>query len=119
MRTLLCLLWVGLLAGSGCAQRTAKTPHFSEPPTAGKSERLIVTLDTTLTGKVVKVNTSGRFVVLNFPIGHLPAIDQQLNVYRRGLKVGEVRVTGPQLDDTIIGDLVTGEVQPGDQVRDR
>jgi hypothetical protein len=72
-----------------------------------------------LLGKVVKVNVAGRFVILNFPIGHLPSIDQQLNVYRQGLKVGEVRVSGPQMDDDIVGDLVKGEAQGGDEVRDR
>jgi hypothetical protein len=55
--------------------------------------------------------------VLNFPIGRMPLMDQRVEVYRQGLKVGELRITGPQLDDNIVADILTGEVQPGDQVR--
>ncbi len=73
---------------------------------------------TGLTGKVVRTNSAARFVVLNFPIGHLPALDQRMTLYRQGLKVGEVKVTGPQLDDNVVADLVTGEAQVGDEVRD-
>ena len=68
-------------------------------------------------GKVTKVNLEGHFVVLTFPIGHLPALEQHLNLYRHGLKTGEVRVSGPQLDDNIVGDIIAGEAQPGDDVR--
>lgn len=82
-------------------------------------QRLIVTPETGLQGKVMKINSAGRFVVLNFPVGHLPVLEQRLSVYRRGLKVGEVRVTGPQLDDNVVGDVVAGEAAVGDLVRDR
>ena len=80
---------------------------------------MIVTPETGLAGKVVKVNSGGRFVVLNFPVGHLPAIDQRLNVYRQGLKVGEVKISGPQLEDNVVGDLVSGNAEAGDEVRDQ
>lgn len=76
-----------------------------------------VTADDLLVGKVAKVNPEGRFVILTFPIGHLPALQQRLSVYRLGLKVGEVRITGPQLDDSVAGDIVAGEAQAGDEVR--
>jgi hypothetical protein len=57
--------------------------------------------------------------VLNFPIGKLPFIAQRLNVYRHNLKVGEVKVTGPQREDNIVADISAGEAQVGDDVRDR
>jgi hypothetical protein len=63
------------------------------------------------------VNTTARFVVLNFPIEKMAAVEQRLNVYRRGLKVGEVKVTGPQREDNIVADLVAGEAEVGDEVR--
>lgn len=72
-----------------------------------------------LVGKVVRFSSEGRFVVLNFPIGRLPSVDQKLYVYRQGLKVGEVKVTGPQKDDNTVADLVAGETQVGDEVRDK
>lgn len=81
------------------------------------SPDVIVTADNLLTGKVAKVNGEGRFVVLTFPIGHLPALRQRLDVYRLGLKVGEVRITGPQLDDSVVGDILAGDAQAGDEVR--
>jgi len=70
-------------------------------------------------GKVATVNAAARFVVLSFPVGHLPQVEQRLNVNRRGLKVGEVKITGPQLDENIVADIVAGDAEPGDEVRDR
>src|SRR5262245_9016061 len=119
-------VWLALIIGAvgfgfGCAGHKADAPpagtssHFTPLP----GEKLIVTPENGLQGKVAKVNMSGRFVILNFPVGHLPRLEQQLNVYRLGLKVGEVKVTGPQRDDNIVGDLISGEAQAGDEVRDR
>jgi len=49
----------------------------------------------------------------------MPAFDQILNVYRKGLKVAEVKVTGPKQDDLIVADLSQGSAAVGDDVRDR
>jgi hypothetical protein len=87
--------------------------------TAASDQKLIVTPQEGLEGKIAWVNSNLRFVVITFPVGQMPALDQRLNVYRRGLKVGEVRITGPQRDDSIVGDLVTGEAGTGDAIRDR
>ena len=106
-------LWCGApLLVAGCASRNAV---FTPLP----DEKVIVTAESGLAGKVIKMNLEGRFVILNFPIGHLPALEQRFNVYRRGLKVGEVKITGPQMDDDIVADVVNGEAQAGDEVRDR
>jgi hypothetical protein len=91
----------------------------ARPPVALSAPSLIITPETRVSGKVAMVNTGGRFVVLNFPIGHLPAIDQQLNIYHGGLKVGEVKVCGPQRDDNIVGDITKGSAQVGDEVREQ
>ena len=79
---------------------------------------MIVSSKPVLTGRVSSFNATGRFVVLNFPVGHLPAMEQRLEVFRQGVKVGEVKVTGPQRDDHIVADLVTGEAASGDEVRE-
>ncbi len=97
----------------GCAAHRGGAPSFTET----SPDHVIMTPDTLLVGKIAKVNIEGGFVVLTFPIGHLPLMDQRLNVYRRGLKVGEVRVTGPQLDDSVVGDISAGDAQAGDTVR--
>ena len=78
----------------------------------------IVTPTQGLTGKVASVNGAGKFVVLSFPLGQMPAFDQTLTLYRRGVKVAEVKVTGPKLDENIVADLAQGGAEVGDDVRD-
>ena len=100
------------------APEEVPAPAPTPAPTPAPEERkATVVPDTSLAGKVVSVNANLRFVVLNFPIGHMAAVDQQLNVYRQGQKVGVVKVTGPQQDDNIIADISEGEAQAGDEVR--
>ena len=85
----------------------AKTP----PP--------VVAPDNSLSARVAAYNAVGRFVVLNFPVGQMPRPEQTLFLYRNGLKVAEVKVTGPQRDNNIVADLVSGNAQVGDDVRDQ
>lgn len=75
-------------------------------------------LDDSVGGRVASVNPTLRFVVMDFPLRRMPALEQRLNVYRNSQKVGEVKVTGPSLDTTIAGDIITGEAQIGDEVRE-
>ena len=89
----------------------------AEPKTP--AQKLIVTPENSLVGKVEMVNQNARYVVLSFPIGHLPAMEQRLSVYRRGLKIGEVKVSGPQIEDNVVADIVAGDSEPGDEVRDK
>jgi len=68
---------------------------------------------------VVSVNEVGRFVVLSFPASRMPKLEQTLFLYRTGLKTAEVRVTGPQQDNNIVADLVSGDARIGDTVSDK
>lgn len=95
---------------AGCAGR--QTAASSQKLTTGTPVGL-------LEGKVVLVNQADRFVVLSFPIGHMPTPGQRLDLYRNGSKTGEVKITGPQWDDNAVADISTGEAQPGDSVRQR
>ena len=61
-----------------------------------KKPDLIVTPERGLSGKVVTYNDTGRFVVVDFPTGNLPAADRRMFVYRSGLKVGEVKINSWQ-----------------------
>jgi hypothetical protein len=112
------------------AQRNAAPPPQTESApvktaakrpasTGAKPEQSKVTIvpDTTLQGKIVSVNGSLRFVVVNFPVGRMAAVEQQMTVYRQGQKVGDLKVTGPQQDDNIIADLTAGNAEVGDEVR--
>jgi hypothetical protein len=102
------------------ASATATTASpFLAPATPSAELNPIVTPDSSLTAKVASYNPTGRFVVLSFPVGHLPGTDQTMFLYRDGLKVGEVKVTGPQRDNDTVADLITGTAQVGDEVRDQ
>jgi hypothetical protein len=111
----------------GCASEKAGTSAAASPPAAhavstnvpGAEQDLLVTPDTGLNGKVALANIQLQFVVLSFPLGQMPEAGQRLNVYRHGLKVGEVRVNPKQLDENVIADVVAGEAMIGDAVRDR
>ena len=109
-----------LVSGCWSRHKQSHNPASSDPGRAARTSdsKLIVTPETALIGKVVSANANARFVVLNFPIGRLPSLDQRLNVYRNGLKVGEVKVTGPQRDDNTVADIVAGESKVGDEVRE-
>ena len=95
------------------------SPARAPRPARRRCSAAIVTPDNSLTARVVSYNASGRFVVLGFPVGQMPKPDQSLYLYRDGMKVGEVKITGPQRENNIVADLVTGEVQVGDEVRDQ
>lgn len=122
MRFVACLLLGGLFV-AGCAGSKAR----SRPPAPGSAYdysitnksnvKVIITPDTSPEGKVISVNTDARFAVLNFPIGTVPPIGRLLNAYRQGLKVGELKVTGPQGDENTVADITVGDVRSGDEVR--
>jgi hypothetical protein len=48
----------------------------------------------------------------------MPQTDHHLGVFRNGLKVGEVKVTGPQHENDTVADIITGEIQLHDEVRE-
>jgi len=83
------------------------------------SAQVTITPDNPLDGNVVKAFPEAQFAILNFPYGTMPLKGQRLYVYRQGLKVGEVRVTGPTDNDNTVADIVTGEAQKGDEIRVR
>ena len=117
------------LAASGCfsiydnekpeavnVKPTTPAPTATAPAPALKP---IVTPNYSLAANVISVNTIGRFVVLSFPASQMPKLEQTLFLYRDGLKVAAVRVTGPQQDNNTVADITSGEAQVGDAVRDQ
>jgi hypothetical protein len=113
----LTLVIAGMLA-AGCLHHQP-APSAKRATPAAVAPQSIVTPDNSLTARVVSYNAAGRFVVLGFPVGQMPKSDQGLFLYRDGMKVGEVKITGPQRENNIVADLVTGEAQVGDEVRDQ
>ena len=62
--------------------------------------------------------SGARYVVLTCPLGSVPAAERRLSLYRDGLKVGEIKITGPQRDTNTVADIVAGEGRIGDEVRE-
>jgi hypothetical protein len=112
MKTVVTLISFLLVVGLGACSGTAPgRSQRSAPP-------LTVLPDPGVQGQVVTANPQLRYVVMDFPIRRLPALEQLLNVYRDGQKVGEVRVTGPLIGTATAGDILTGQALPGDEVRE-
>ena len=95
--------------------------HKSAPAAkpAAAPAKVVVTADVSAGAKVVSVNTVGRFVVLSFPNGDLPKVQQTMFLYRAGLKVAAIKITGPQQGNNIVADLVSGEAKTGDTASER
>jgi hypothetical protein len=91
----------------GCASRDKQSD----------SKGIIVTPGGMMPGTVISVNPSARFAVLRFPIGQLPPLNQRMSAYRQGLKVAELRISGPQRDMHTVADVLAGECRVGDDVR--
>jgi len=87
--------------------------------TPASTNTFLVTPDLSIVGRVVRVNQSLRFVVLSFPIGQTPNTGVRMNVFRHNVIVGEVRVTDQQRDNNAIADIVLGDAQDGDEVRQK
>ncbi len=114
MKCLILSIVVLLAAGAtGCGGRSATAAKSSSPESPA-----IVTPDASLEATVVAVNPVGRFVVLSFSGLQMPKVDQACFIYRSGLNVAEVKITGPRQDNNIVADLLSGDAQVGDTVRD-
>jgi len=113
---------VGALTLAGCARHQQPVSPGESGSVAtsktAKSPTVIVTPAPVNAGRITSVNPAGRFVVITYPIGvPLPSLEQKLDVYRAGLKVAEIKITGPARDLNTVADITAGECQPGDEVR--
>jgi hypothetical protein len=100
------------------APEAAARPAEEKSRPAPAKSKLIVSPSHELFGTVAAVDEHGRFVVLSFPLGQMPQVDTLLPVFRHGVNVGQVKVTGPQRDDTTTADVISGDLQVDDEVRD-
>jgi hypothetical protein len=113
MRIVIGIMCAVLLVG--CAKTKVAEKSTGPVVQPGKP---VVTPDYRTTGKVISVNSEAKFVILNFPITNIPQPGRRLNVYHDGLKVGEVKITGPERDGNIVADLVVGQAQVRDEARE-
>jgi PBP1b-binding outer membrane lipoprotein LpoB len=93
-------------------------PQLSGTPAGVQTTHPVIQPDLHARGEVVMVNAEAHFVVVSFPPGTVPPAGHSLKVYRNGLRVGEIKVTGPQRENNTVADIVTGDLQTRDEARD-
>ena len=112
---------LAVLLTGGCArgkkQAVQKPASTFTVKTMDGDTNVVVTPVSAPVGRVASVNAQARFVVLNFPVGQLPANDSRLAVFHNGSKTGEIKVTGPAQENFTVGDITAGTVVEGDEVR--
>ena len=111
-----------VLVAGGCAgKKTALPPagntHFTP---VGIQEPAPVP-ENTVAGKVIRVEAPNGFVVVSFRVGHLPAPERRLSLYRRGAKAGEIKVNASESgnDQFMTADILSGDAEVGDEVREQ
>ena len=105
------------MVGAGCKGPRASTTGAAAGAKSGASAGLLVTPTRDLHGRVTYVNAVARYAVLSFPLGTMPALGSTVFAYRRGLKVAELKVTGPQRDNNVVADIVSGDCESGDEIK--
>jgi len=110
----ICLLTLAL-AVSGC--RTGSKTKTAER-SSDDSTNIVLTPNLKPVGRIAHVNKPGRFVVVNYTLGPIPRPDQRIFAYRNGLRIAELRVTGPEEDTNTVADILAGDPQIQDEVRE-
>ena len=116
---MLALALVGCTTAKQSDNQAMTYPNGPGSPNPGsKPPAVIVTPSNANVGRITSVNPGARFAVITFALGNVPAANRRLNVYRAGLKVGEIKITGPARDNNTVGDIIAGECQVNDEVKE-
>jgi len=118
--------WLGALGAAvvawGCASRSVPLKGEAEKRVprslAATNVTVTVTPRASILGRVTAVNPSLRFVVIDFSMGGVPALERRLGVYRQGQRVAQVKISGPQDETVIAADITEGKVEIGDEVKE-
>ena len=130
MPRLLTLLSI-LLLGAACAgtkvSKDGTTPpapkekgRSSAPPKPAKGQPdpgPVITPVSAFSGRVVLVNGPLKYLVAEGTIGRLPPVEQRLNIYRDGQKIGEAVVSNQSRGANFAADILQGEARVGDTLR--
>ncbi len=112
-----------LAGGSGCktsSPESAETSRTNRVVSATVvTNKPVIRPADMISGRVIAVKESLRFVIVDFAASRLPRIDHQMSVYRLDQKVAEIKISGPYLGTTVAADVTAGQVYEGDLVRDR
>ena len=125
-------LLVAALVGAGCAgtreqmegtakkvapaEKASPIPQLKSAKARPKLTPVIEPVSV-FSGKVVLVNAPLKYTVVEGIIGRLPPVEQSLNVYRDGQKVGVIVVSNQARGANFAADLMQGEARVGDTVR--
>jgi len=107
-------LILGMAAVAGC--QNLPPPELIQPKPPVQPVRLNQPLDAWV-GHVISVHSRLRFAVLDYSLSGRPQVGDRLEVWRADGVVGELKITGPFRNTTVVADVVSGEPQPGDQTR--
>lgn len=107
------------IAACGCSSGSNKAEPRIQPGRAAPRP-IVRGLDGSV-GRIESIRTDLRLVVLDYSLSILPQHGELLSVWRDGIEVGQVRVTGPARPGTgkIGGEYVSGDVRAGDTVRSK
>lgn len=100
---------------STVTKRAEKVPSRPPPRESNPAPRSVAVTESV--GKVASVNPGLRFVVIDFAFNPVPQVDQRMNVYRQGQKVGEVKISNQSRNSIVAADITAGEAIEGDEVR--
>lgn len=116
-RVLIFTMLLALAGGCGSRARTDKAALLTSS-LAQTNNSHTVALGSDLVGEITSVNLKGQFVVMRFAVGVMPAPGTAMAVYRDNVKIGQVKVSGPHRDTYTVADVLRGECQIGDRVRE-
>ena len=111
-----------LLLGAACAGTKVSKDGTTPPATKDKARNQldpgpVIAPVSAFSGRVVLVNGPLKYLVAEGTIGRLPPVEQRLNVYRDGQKVGEAVVSNQSRGANFAADISQGEVRVGDTLR--
>lgn len=133
MRVAPLIAWAGVVGLAVSCARDARPPAASPGPVpaggtnaparpaaeVGSPARFPEVIPVTpVQGRVVFLNPRLRFVIVDFAFHQMPRLEQRLGVFRAGRRVGEVRISGPADGTRVAADVMAGEADVGDLVRE-
>lgn len=93
------------------------SPASEEIHLSVTNKNRVITLTDPWAGKVAFVNPDARFVILDYSLSQMPPAGQRLMVFRKGMRVGEVRISGQPQSGFVAADITAGDIQTGDETR--
>ncbi len=107
------LFFAVLLLGAGCAKNRARP--VAPPPPAPVIEP-VITVAGPEPGRIIQVNTTHRFVVVDFGRNAAPAPGSRLSACRHNQPVAVLRLTESKRGRFTVADVLEGDPRAGDEV---